>query len=67
LVPSKAVVAKLKTLSRDDQLAEWKKYHSQHCMAYHLSTCQRDRGCAFLHVDSELGTNSFVESDEVAG
>jgi tRNA-dihydrouridine synthase 1 len=67
LVPSKAVVAKLKTLSRDDQLAEWKKNHSQHCMAYHLSTCQRDRGCAFLHVDSELGTNSFVESDEVAG
>lgn len=67
LVPSKTVVAKLKTLSRDDQLAEWKKYHSQHCMAYHLSTCQRDRGCAFLHVDSELGTNSFVESDEVAG
>jgi hypothetical protein len=67
LVPSKAVVAKLKTLSRDDQLAEWKKNHSQHCMAHHLSKCQRDRGCAFLHVDSELGTNSFVESDEVAG
>ena len=67
LVPTKAVVARLKTMSHDDQLAEWKKNHSQHCMGYHLSTCQRDRGCAFLHVDSQHGTNTFVESDEVAG
>ena len=65
-VPTVAIVERLKTLTKDEQLQEWKKNHSQHCMAYHLGNCKRDRACAFLHVDTK-GRNSFVESDEVAG
>mmetsp|Transcript_22120 Transcript_22120/g.33432 ORF Transcript_22120/g.33432 Transcript_22120/m.33432 type:complete len:577 (+) Transcript_22120:94-1824(+) len=65
-VPSLETISRLKELSKERQLEAWKKNHSQHCMAYHLSKCQRDRGCAFLHVDAR-GNNCFVESEEVAG
>ena len=65
-IPTLATIQKLKKLSKEDQLAHWKKEHSQHCMDYHIEVCKRAKGCSFLHVDSK-GVNSFVESDEVAG
>jgi len=66
-IPSIETIRELKTLSRDDQLRLWKdRDHSQHCMAFHLGTCQRGRSCAFLHV-SPTTSNTFEESDEVAG
>lgn len=67
-VPTLATISKLRSLQRDEQLRLWKEDHSQHCMAFHLDPggCKRDRACAFLHTDAK-GSNSFVESDEVAG
>ena len=65
LLPTIERIAHLKTLPPQEQLDEWKKHHSQHCLEYHMGHCQRDRGCAFLHMD--IRTNSFVESEEVAG
>jgi tRNA-dihydrouridine synthase 1 len=71
VLPTPSVIAKLKTMSHEEQLRDWKVHQfSQHCMAYHLvGKCQRDRKCAFLHVDlqQQAGGNSFVESEEVAG
>jgi hypothetical protein len=71
VLPSPSIIAKLKTMNHEDQLRDWKVHQfSQHCMDYHLlGTCQRDRKCAFLHVDLQQqgGGNSFVESEEVAG
>jgi tRNA-dihydrouridine synthase 1 len=67
-VPSRSFIRKLKALPREKQLELWKRDHSQHCLAYHVDPggCKRDRSCAFLHSDAK-GTNTFVESDEVAG
>jgi hypothetical protein len=67
-VPTLATIEKLKSLPRDEQLQIWKQEHSQHCMSFHLDPegCKRDRACAFLHSHAK-GTNTFVESDEVAG
>ena len=67
-VPTVELIKKLKALRKDQQLNEWKEKHGQHCMAYHLNIggCQRDRTCAFLHVDAK-NKNSFIETDEVAG
>jgi spore cortex formation protein SpoVR/YcgB (stage V sporulation) len=67
-VPSLHTIEQLRSLPRDEQLLLWKKEHSQHCMAFHLDPngCKRDRACAFLHTEAK-GTNSFVESEEVAG
>lgn len=67
-VPTLRMIEKLMTLPRDEQLRLWKQKHSQHCMSFHLDQggCKRDRACAFLHVDAK-GTNTFVESEEVAG
>lgn len=67
-VPTVDLIQKLKALKKDQQLKEWKEKHGQHCMSYHLSAggCQRDRTCAFLHVDAK-NKNSFIETDEVAG
>jgi tRNA-dihydrouridine synthase 1 len=67
-VPTKEVINKLRSLSKDAALAVWKKDHSQHCMSYHLDAggCKRDRACAFLHVEAK-GENTFDEVDEVAG
>jgi len=67
-VPTLNTIQKLRSLQRDEQLRLWKQDHSQHCVAFHLDPegCKRDRACAFLHTDAK-GTNSFVESDEVAG
>ena len=71
VLPTPSIIAKLKTMNHEDQLRDWKVHQfSQHCMDYHLlGTCQRDRKCAFLHVDLQQqgGNNSFVESEEVAG
>lgn len=65
-VPTAEVKNRLRALSREDQLVEWKKNHSRHCMAYHLDACKRERTCGFLHVDSK-GSNAFVEKEEIAG
>jgi hypothetical protein len=67
-VPTLATISKLRSLPRDEQLRLWKQDHSQHCIAFHLDAggCKRDRACAFLHTEAQ-GSNSFVESDEVAG
>jgi tRNA-dihydrouridine synthase 1 len=67
-VPTLATIEKLKALKRDEQLKVWKQEHSQHCMSFHLDPegCKRDRACAFLHSHAK-GSNTFVESDEVAG
>lgn len=67
-VPTRKTVQKLKTLSKEEAMAIWKGYHSQHCLSFHLESngCARGRSCAFLHVDI-LGSNAFVEKDEVAG
>lgn len=68
-VPTVENVYRLRTKPKDVQLKEWKALdHTQHCMAFHLDSggCKRGRACAFLHVDA-TGSNSFVESDEVAG
>jgi tRNA-dihydrouridine synthase 1 len=67
-IPTVEMVERLRKLSKEEQLELWKKDHSQHCMSFHLDPngCQRNRACAFLHVDAK-GTNTFVESEEVAG
>mmetsp|Transcript_2554 Transcript_2554/g.3621 ORF Transcript_2554/g.3621 Transcript_2554/m.3621 type:complete len:707 (-) Transcript_2554:246-2366(-) len=70
VVPTIKEVTKLKELkSKAEQMIEWKNgNHGQHCMSFHIDSggCQRDRTCAFLHVDAH-GEHSFVEADEVAG
>lgn len=68
-VPTAETVAKLKKMTKEEQLSQWKALdHSQHCLAFHLDPngCKRDRACAFLHVETK-GANAFEESDEVAG
>ncbi|GFH48086.1 hypothetical protein CTEN210_04562 [Chaetoceros tenuissimus] len=66
-VPSAEEIEMLKKLSKEDQLKRWiENDHSQHCLAFHLDSCKRDRACAFLHADAK-GVNTFSESDEVAG
>ena len=67
-VPSINRIVQLKRLPKDDQLHEWKKEHSQHCLSFHMDPtgCRRGRSCAFLHVDA-VGTNTFNEGEEVAG
>ena len=67
-LPTIDLVKRLKALSRNEQLATWKKSHSQHCMAHHLDPngCGRSRSCAFLHVDAK-GDLTFNEQDECAG
>ena len=66
-IPTKETVQKLSSLSKDEQVALWKKMdHSQHCMMYHLNGCERARACAFLHVDTS-NSRTFDEKDEVAG
>ena len=66
-VPTVKTVAMLKTLAKEKQFESWKKgNHSQHCMAFHLGVCKRERSCAFLHVNATRA-NSFDEVEEVAG
>jgi tRNA-dihydrouridine synthase 1 len=66
-VPTLETIQRLRKQTKEEQLALWKRDHSQHCMDHHLTdSCKRAKGCSFLHVDA-TGVNSFVESDEVAG
>ena len=66
-LPTVGEVQDLKKQPKDEQMRRWKSQeHSQHCMAFHLDECKRDRTCAFLHTDAK-GLNAFAESDEVAG
>jgi len=66
-IPTDEEIKELKNLLKDEQMQRWKAQdHSQHCMAFHLDGCKRDRTCAFLHTDAR-GLNTFAESDEVAG
>lgn len=67
-LPTVETIERLRSLSKEEQLAAWKVNHSQHCLSYHLDQCgcKRDRTCAFLHIDAK-GVNTFDESEEVAG
>jgi len=66
-LPTVEEVQDLKKRPKDEQMSLWKSQdHSQHCMAFHMDECKRDRTCAFLHADAR-GVNAFAESDEVAG
>jgi len=66
-IPTDEEITVLKKLQKDEQMQKWKAQdHSQHCMAFHLEGCKRDRTCAFLHTDAR-GLNTFAENDEVAG
>lgn len=67
-VPTVEIITRLKSVSKEDRLAVWKKDHSQHCMSFHFDDggCKRDRACAFLHVDAKSG-DEFIADDEVAG
>jgi tRNA-dihydrouridine synthase 1 len=65
--PDVTELIKLRTLPKEEQMEQWKAGdHSQHCLAFHLGGCKRDRACAFLHADV-LKENTFHEMDEVAG
>lgn len=67
VVPSAETVKELCRLSREEQLRQWKdREHSQHCMGFHLGSCERGRACAFLHL-APTTSNTFDESNEVAG
>jgi hypothetical protein len=67
-VPTVETIKTLKPLPKEEQMNVWKKGHSQHCMSFHLDSggCKRDRTCAFLHCSAK-GSNTFDESEEVAG
>lgn len=52
-VPTAARLAELKSMDKAAAWGEWKARHGQHCYAMHMDPCgcQRERACAFLHVD----------------
>ena len=56
-LPSVQELQTYRTMSKDESFAIWKAKHSQHCYSYHLyeyeggQRCDRDRTCAFLHID----------------
>merc|ERR1711862_218383 len=67
-IPTVEDITDIKKLaSKEEQVEMWKskKFH-QHCLMYHLKCCNRERSCAFLHVDAK-DINSFHEEDEVNG
>jgi hypothetical protein len=70
-VPTRNFVEALRGKSRAEQLPKWTAgNHGQHCIEYHVREggCQRDRKCAFLHVDAEGKGGQVMEAgDEVAG
>lgn len=67
-VPTVEIITELKSVSKEERLAVWKKDHSQHCIAFHFDDggCKRDRACAFMHVEAR-GGEEFIAGDEVAG
>lgn len=52
-VPSIEEIERLKKMTKDDAFTIWKEKHSQHCWNYHFHEkgCERDRKCAFIHMD----------------
>jgi hypothetical protein len=65
-LPTREHLDKFRAMPREKAIRLWKEQHSQHCLSFHLDSCERGRSCAFLHIEI-AGTNSFVEKDEVAG
>ena len=67
--PTREAIARLKQLSNEEAVAEWKLHFSQHCFAFHFGTvkpggvggCERDRTCSFLH--SEFVVTSSEEPE----
>jgi len=50
-IPTLGTLEKLKAMPVPERLVIWKKDHSQHCLNFHLSECNRGAACAFLHSD----------------
>ena len=56
-MPSVQELQAYRTMSKEESFGIWKAKHSQHCYSYHLyqheggRRCDRDRTCAFLHID----------------
>lgn len=65
-IPSRAFVAKLKTMAPEDALRAFKQNHAQHCLSFHIGSCQQGRTCAFMHVDA-ISSNDFDEREQLAG
>ena len=50
--PTARVLAELRAMDPAAAWERWKAKHGQHCWALHMeSGCQRERTCAFLHVE----------------
>jgi len=57
-LPSIQRLKELRCMSKEESFQVWKQYHSQHCYPFHIfhhlgaKQCDRDRTCAFLHMDA---------------
>lgn len=57
-LPSVQRLKELRTMTKDESFQVWKQHNSQHCYAFHIfhhagaKQCDRDRTCAFLHMDA---------------
>lgn len=50
--PTARVLTELRAMDGKAAWEQWKAKHGQHCWALHMeSGCQRERTCAFLHVE----------------
>ena len=48
--PTRADLERLKAIGDEKKrLAEWNARHKQHCLKFHLGTCERGDACAFIH------------------
>jgi tRNA-dihydrouridine synthase 1 len=65
-LPTRELIHEFRAMPRERVISLWKERHSQHCLSFHLDSCQRGRSCAFLHIEI-AGDNSFIEKEEVAG
>lgn len=58
ILPSVQRLIEMRCMTKDESFQEWKQHHSQHCYAFHIfhhvgaKQCDRDRTCAFLHMDA---------------
>ena len=57
-LPSVQRLKELRCMSKEESFQVWKQHHSQHCYPFHIyhhlgaKQCDRDRTCAFLHMDA---------------
>jgi tRNA-dihydrouridine synthase len=67
-LPSIQRLQELRNMTREESFSIWKQLHLQHCYAYHIhhhegmKKCDRDRTCAFLHMDP-----SYSDEKEIYG